>query len=232
MRLLLFFGLAINCFASIWDVALDFNAPNNLNASSVFSYGVGGTPGTFATLGTGDLDCIGGTTYCYNNGASFPNASYAIWNGSGSTITYSVVQPVTFVNMDPQTTAGTIVRFTAPWTDVYAVNGSFEALNTSHHPTTGEIWTNNTNAFAPVTIGAYGDNHPFNLTGISLSAGDTIDFIVKSPTLDCCYLGTGLAGTISSATGGPAVPEPGTFSLLGGALLTTIGLRIRAARRA
>src|SRR4051812_36109907 len=93
MRLLLFFGLAFNCFAGIWDPALNFNAPNNVDASSVFSYGVGGTPGTFAELTNTIVDCIGGTTYCYNNGASFPNASAVIWNGSGSTITYSVVQP-------------------------------------------------------------------------------------------------------------------------------------------
>jgi hypothetical protein len=232
MRLLLFFGLAFNCLASIWDPVLDFNAPNNLNASAVFSYGSGGSPGAFATLTTPVVDCIGTTTYCYNNGGAFPGAASVNWNGSGVTQSYlSIVQPVTFIDLDPETTAGVIVRFTAPWDDVYDVSGSFQAIDTSHHSTTGEIWVNNTNSFPAASLGVYGSSQPFNLTGLTLSAGDTIDFIVKS-TSDCCYLATGLAGTITSATDGPAVPEPGTFALLGSALAAIGILRRRTARRA
>lgn len=234
MRLLLFLALAANCFASVWDPVLNFNSTNNVNASPVFSYGVGGAPGSFVTLSNAIVDCIGTTTYCYNNGGGPSGYSSVIWNGSGSTQSYAtIVQPTTLINLDPQSTGGTIVRFTAPWTDVYDVAGFFQAIDTNHHGTTGEIWVTNTNSFPAASLGAYLSMQPFNLSGISLNTGETVDFIVKSAS-DCCYLSTGLAATITSLTDGPVTPtpEPTTFVMLGTALLAAGGARrLRASRR-
>jgi hypothetical protein len=241
MKNLTFTALAFaGCaMAATWDPALNFNAVsvNPVNASSVFSYGTGGTPGAFAAMGVAAANCINNTTpgwngaapnFCYDNGAGFPGASTVVWNGSGGELDYySIRDPSGVLAMDPQASAGTIVRFTAPWTDVYSVSGYFEAVDISHHTTDAYVYVNNTQQFSTVVNTGWLVQDPIiGVTGIALNAGDTIDFIVKTDNpADGSYMTTGLVATITSRTNGPATPEPGTVVLFGAAGLLVAGLK-------
>ena len=200
---------------TIWSPVADFNAPNNPNASSAFSYGVGGSTAGFTAMSGTTLNCVGTPTYCENNGGSVPNASAVAWNGTSGTVAYAtIVQPNTLINLDPEATAGAIVRFTAPWTDTYSVAGLFQGEDTGQGPTNEFIDVAGTQDFSG-TISSYGQQQSFNLTSLSLTAGQTVDFIVIQSTNDFSNLSTGLEATITSATTGPA-PEPGSLFLLGG----------------
>jgi hypothetical protein len=216
--------LAACGFAGTWDVALNFNAPNNPNASTVFSYGQGTTPALFTLLGNATPNCVGTPTYCLDNGLGFPSASAVTWNGTAGNANYAtIVQPNTEVRMDPQNSPGTILRFTAPSTDIYSVTGFWDAIDTQHgsHHTTGDIYVNGVDLFPNVDIGAFGTTNPFALTNLALTAGQTIDFIVTTRS-DASFLSTGLDATITGS-----VPEPATLSLIGFGLLAVARLRRR-----
>jgi hypothetical protein len=70
--LLMFLIFSVSCASATWDPAANFNAPNNPQASSVFSYGVGGNPNTFVPLSHLTLNCYGTPTYCEDSGGSIP----------------------------------------------------------------------------------------------------------------------------------------------------------------
>lgn len=202
--LLMFLTLPASCAGATWDPAANFNAPNNPQASSVFSYGAGGSPAAFVPLSHLILNCVGTPTYCEDNGNSVPTQSIVTWNGTGGVLSYSItiVQPADMVRMDPQATTGTIVRFTAPWTDTYSLSGLFQAIDTNHNATTAYIYVNGKLNFTAI-VGTYGQQQPFILSGLSLTGGETIDFLVMSDGL-FGNLSTGLEATITSATNGPA----------------------------
>jgi hypothetical protein len=214
-----------------WDVVANFNAPNNPNASSVFSYGTG-TPATFVAESNVGANCLGTPTYCETNGAAFPFTTGVLWNGTGGAVAAngSTILPSTQVYLDPQYTPGVILRFAAPFTSVYAVSGAFSALDSYHHTTDGYVYANGVLQQGPNALGGFGSTAAINLSGISLTAGQTIDFVVITGS-DASYLATGLAGTITSPDGITVTPEPGTFALFAGAAIGIAGLlRLRRSR--
>jgi len=211
-RVLLSLAVGASAFAGTWDVATNFNAPNNPLASGVFSYGSGGVPTGFSVMPVITPDCIGTPTECLNNGVSFPGTSSIAWNGTGGTIALGTPNVFPgFVNMDPQLSSGTIVRFTAPWTDIYSMAGNYKGDDSGQHPTTGSVYHNNS-LLASVGVNTFQALTPIGFSNLALNAGDTIDFIVTTAS-DCCFLSTGIGAVITSQTDGQA-PEPGTLLLI------------------
>jgi len=206
--------------AATYNLVTNFNASDNPSASSTFSYGAGGTPGAFLLDNTMNLTCFSGYGTgggaCSSNGNAYPNVDSHVWNNTGSDVTIgTVIFRLTDITLDPTGTAGDIVRFTAPITGTYSVSGNFEANDTSHVTTNVFIYANSTQLFSN-TVGSNGSVDPFSLSNISLSAGNTIDFIVRNSG-GTDYLSTGLNGTIT----GPAIsstPEPGSMLLVAAVL--------------
>jgi len=216
--------------AAVLDAAAAFNAPNNPNANALFSYGVGATPDTFAPLTRTRLNPVGTPTFELDNGLEQPTLSIVTWNGTGETITYlTIVQPPGVVRMDPQESAGTIVRFTAPATTTYSVAGSFEGIDTRFPGTDVKIFAGGTLRWsatpAEVVVGA-----PFSLT-VALAAGQTIDFVVsKPPPFRFVFLSTGLQARITYL--GVPAPAASHASLAAIVLLLVAGGVARLARSA
>jgi hypothetical protein len=227
-RILLGMAIGSIAFAGTWDVAANFNAANNPSASGVFSYGSGAIPADFAAMVTVTQNCFAASpTECLDNGIGYPGASGIVWNGTGSQLTSGTVNVFPgFVNMDPQLSGGTIVRFTAPWTDIYSMTGNYKGDDSGQHPTTGWVYHGGTSIEA-VNVNTFTALTPIGFSNLALSAGETIDFIVTTNS-DCCYLGTGLGAVITSQTDGASVPEPGTLLLIPAGLM----LAMRRARRA
>jgi len=210
----LLLGVSASAFGStVYDVATNFNAPNNGAASSVFSYGVGGTPGAFAGIASTTLNCVGTPTYCFDS-ASFPADSQATWNGTAGTLSYAtIVQPNTMVRLDPQASAGTILRFTAPFSGSFAVSGLFQGIDTGQQPVNTLVFADGVQQGSTGLISSYGASSNFSFNS-ALTGGQTIDFIVVR--VESLYnLSTGLQATITGtpADGAP-VPEPATLGLM------------------
>ncbi|MBS1858543.1 MAG: PEP-CTERM sorting domain-containing protein [Acidobacteria bacterium] len=220
MRKLMLFTIvaASSALAGSWDVAADFNASNNPGASSVFSYGWGATPAAFAAMSVVTQNCFAASpTECLNNGASFPGTSSMEWNGTAGTLTSGTVNVFPgFVTMDPQSSGGTILRFTAPTAGLYSMTGIFKGADSGQSATTGSVYHNGT-SLQSVNVNTFLTGPTIGFSNLSLNAGDTIDFIVASNS-GCCYLSTALGATITSQSGGSGVPEPGTLLLIPAAL--------------
>ena len=206
--------LAVSAHAGIiatWDYAANFNVSNNPSAKSDFSYGNGAAPGTFILDNTTILNCVGTPTACLTDGASFPNSSSIIWNGIGATNNYGTAsQSANDVGFNPQLSAGSILRFTVPTTNIYSVAGAFDTVDTSHHSTNVFIYRGSTQLLS-ATVNAPGSVVPFSFSGLALSAGTTIDVIMTTNS-DQFNLNTGLHGTITESTPS-AAPEPATLAL-------------------
>lgn len=203
----LFFALA-SAQAATYDPVANFNPTND--PAGTFTYGVGGTPASFVLLTHITNNCIGTPSDCIDNGANPTSA--VTWNGTAGTATYATIQqPNTELRLDPQNTAGTIVRFNAPTTgNAYSVSGQFQGIDTGQHSVIVKVFSNGTQQYTN-TINSFGAVDAFNLTGLSLVAGQTVDFVVITNS-DCCNLSTGLAATITS---GSTAPEPSTWMLIG-----------------
>jgi hypothetical protein len=180
-----------------YDVVRDFNTTNG--TGSVFTYGEGGFPGEFAkmTKVVSGCDGIFGET-CVSNELMQPYWSGAVLNRSGDMISMLTIrQPQHLLRLDPQLTAGSIVRFTAPLAGTYDIEGWFESIDTNQHSTAVLVFAGGNQVFYDlIPWYSFGTQKSFSAPALSLSAGATIDFIVKTAS-NCCYLSTGLAARIS-----------------------------------
>jgi hypothetical protein len=221
LRIVLVTGLlCAAAFATTLDVAQNFNAANNPVASSAFSYGTG-TSASFTALPNLAVNCFGTPSDCLDNGLSFPNSSQVTWNGTGSPDSYfTIVQPANELRLDPQSLQ-VIVRFTVPNASTFAVQGLFQGIDSGQHSANVAVFVNGASQLGD-TITSFGQQKTFSLSGLVLSSGDHLDFIVTSNS-DASFLSTGLNAVISDAS----APEPGAFSLC----VTALGLLYLLIRR-
>jgi hypothetical protein len=221
LRIVLVSGLlCAAALATTLDVAQNFNAANNPVASSAFSYGTG-TSASFTALPNLAVNCFGTPSDCLDNGLSFPNSSQVTWNGTGSPDSYfTIVQPANELRLDPQSLQ-VIVRFTVPNASTFAVQGLFQGIDSGQHSANVAVFVNGASQLGD-TITSFGQQKTFSLSGLVLSSGDHIDFIVTSNS-DASFLSTGLSAVISDAS----APEPGAFSLC----VTALGLLYLLIRR-
>ena len=207
----------------VYDAATNFNVSNNPSASNVFSYGQGATLAAFSAVSNVTLNPIG-TPSATIDGNTAPDAIFS-WNGTGSTQNWSgtgIDQPTDFVRMDPQSTAGDILRFTAPVTGAYSVTGLFRGLDGNRGRFGGQVdvsvYVNATRVLGPTTISDSTTPVNINLSSLALTVGDKIDFIVLDSgasflgpgTLDSTGLKVAISSvqpmTITLSATGPASP--------------------------
>lgn len=207
------------------NIVADFSASNNPNGH--WSYGY--TPtlgGTFTPFTVSGLGC-GGTIDVWTTSSGYPVVDH---NNSGTTQTCSgtVSVPTNVLGMHPDNSGGeAVVRWTAPNSGTYSIQGLFEGLDFAYPTSTDvHILLDSSTSLFSGSIGSF--NIPLNFSvSQALNAGDTIDFIVGFGS-DGNYIGdsTGLAGTITGQSA--AVPEPSTLALLATGVL---GLLSGAHRR-
>jgi hypothetical protein len=206
--------------AKIYDAVQDYS--NNANPNGSWIYGsVQGLSGAgFATFAT-NLPATTCTNppggQCWTNGLSFPSTASIIQNTTPNSLLYSgtILQPPGVLNLLVENSFPTL-RWVAPATDIYNIQGQFTRVDTSPSPVNVEIMQNGSSVL--FTDNNYNDTFnpaPFSLTGVSLAVGTTIDFIAgptagpagNSTGLEVMINGSGatLSGTTTAVTGANGV---------------------------
>jgi hypothetical protein len=87
-----------------------------------------------------------------------------------------------------------VARWTAPATGKYWILGEFEGLDLSLPNVTVAIYENGTTILFDNSLTFFGDDVTFNLSGLTMREGTTIDFVATST--DAANDNVGLAATI------------------------------------
>ncbi|MRR31023.1 hypothetical protein EG834_12015, partial [bacterium] len=136
----------------------------------------------------------------WGNGQAMPEWSGVGANtGDGTVSHYTMRIDPDMLWMDPQSRV-VMVRFTAPESARYQVEGMFRMIDTTSHGHYVGIQHNRTNIlFTQDTSGqGYGAEFPFSLRP-SLNAGETLDFSTTMRNSDWVALATGLKATVFSS---------------------------------
>jgi hypothetical protein len=122
------------------------------------------------------------------------------FNHTGATLNYAsgVSEPANMLILHPSCTGTlSVVRWTAPTTGSFNVQGLFQGIDTRNTTTDVHIRQNSSTALLDANINGYGNQSPFSFTR-NMTAGETLDFIVgfgSNGSYD--YDSTGLAVTIT-----------------------------------
>lgn len=219
-------GLSAPAGATTWDAVADFTTIDATGASGVWAYGFdegsGFTPFDTANAGT----CFPASE-CWQHAG--PDLAYSVpiiakTIGAYTNDFGTVVQPIDVLNLHPGakqpymlTDIDVIVRFIAPTAGVYRYKGFYEVLDIA--PGAVNAYANG--VLVPLSGAA---SHPgvtgprtYFGGGVSLAAGDVIDFRVNRAGA-IWDDSTGLSATISSA------PEPAAWAMMIGGFGLSGGL--------
>jgi hypothetical protein len=179
-----------------WNAVSDFSITSNPHG--VWGYGwATSVGGMFTSLATPQDPCLGLTgLICWWNGiSSVPNGAQIIRNTTQEPIDYlTIVAPQDMLWLAVESNE-VIVRWTAPATGIYLISGSFTGIDTHGASVNVGIYQDVAAALAQGNISAYRQTYAFNLPGVHLAAGTTIDFTgVYTDTGD--YDSVGLIATI------------------------------------
>jgi hypothetical protein len=216
LGILAFSVLLAPAFAAVYDAAADFSASSN--PSGVWSYGSRATLASPFTLGTASGNELGVDYWVNNWHFGAPSVTH---NGTGAAITHSSVTwgPGDLAFHPGASGEYADIRFTVPDSGPYALESSFAGADFLGPTSTDvHILLNETLIFDG-TVNAYGLGPSYSTTR-SLTAGDTVDFVV----------GVGADGNYSNdntrlVAQFSQVPEPSTLIVwsLVGALAVTLG---------
>lgn len=192
-----------------YDVANDFSAINNPNGAWSFGTFSGSTFNAFSAPSVHH-----GVIQRWNGASSDPSVDY---NPSDSTVVASDWGTITWaphaVLLNPYGGAA-VARWTATTAGTADLNAVFTEAQVAGTPPSVTIYRNNTQewTYGAWITGSTSDSTTATLSGLSVAAGDTIDFVVSqngSKTIR-------LAATITETT---HVPEPSTLLLVATGLL-------------
>lgn len=186
-----------------YDAVTDFSSSKN--PSGAWSYGVLSAMigGVFTADSSESPQCEGAIEVWTSGG------SEVIKNMTGSEFAwYSNVMPADQLLLAPRSLPSDL-RWVAPSSDTYNVAGLFERLDSSSKaPVSIAVIQNGTSVlFRGDDFITFHEQRPFELSGLSLQAGDTLDFYAVATTSDS-YTGTGVAVTVAP------VPEPSAMTAL------------------
>jgi PEP-CTERM motif len=211
-----------------YDAVQDFSLSSNPNGT--WSYGTlsAATGGSFNVFTLTASNDIYQGRELWGNGESFPDSAVVERNNSGATVQYDTITlPTNLLRLDGQSFIDD-VRWTAPTAGVYNVAGYFQRIDSN-----GGVYVNvgvdlnGTSLFSYDSFyGGSATQQSFNLSALSLKAGDVIDFY-EAPA-QASYDSTGLSAQIVDVS---AVPEPSSLMLCGIAGATLALTTWRARRR-
>jgi hypothetical protein len=218
---------------TVYNPVTDFNNNPGANPDGVWSYGKLSVGGSFTPLGYFDgsgaiafWENVQGTAS--NFPAYYPLIAVDPTGGAFSQgATFDVPAGSLFLEPGESTTIDWVdLRFTAPATGIYDFIGQFEFLQTGGYTDYAYVLKNETALIDDVLLGNVGAGQtvPINLTGVSLAAGDLMDFAIQAGS----FLGDSNALQLNVTQEQTGVPEPSTF---GFAALSAACFLIRKRRK-
>jgi hypothetical protein len=207
--------------ATTYDLAGDFSLAGNPNGP--YTYGstttLGGVVSIYANSGTYPV----AETWGGGAGGDIPNVFHN-YNAFESTDGFTTLRPGQLAFHPSFGDLHSVIRFTVPATGLYEIDAAYEGV--SNAGTTSSVFIlMNSNGGAPLFAG---NVNGFRAGGpsyvsptLTLTTGDTIDFVVSMRNGDPFSDSTGIDATITY------LPEPGMGALFAAGLLI-VGLRLRA----
>ncbi|MEN6452561.1 MAG: PEP-CTERM sorting domain-containing protein [Thermoguttaceae bacterium] len=192
---------------TIWNVADDFSATDNPNGP--WSYGISLTLGGSFLIDDTPLSS-GLDSWLYQG-----NGNYAHLAHNGTADTYyegsGVTLPANGVCLHPGRGGDfAVIRWTAPLAALISIKGGFTGQDTTGGSTDVHVLHNGETSVFDGTVSGYGPGSgPDFSIDLSVSVGDTLDFVVGCGTGSWWDDTTGLVARIT------AVPEPSTIALVG-----------------
>ncbi len=174
-----------------WDALQDFSTASNPNGA--WTYGtepaLGGTLTPFSVSTTCFTDGP-----CWWNGQNYPNSAAVELNTSlYPQHVDTIIVPTNEVWLAPEYNV-VVARWTAPTSGAFWIFGEFQALDLSMTDATIQVVENGTNTLYSGNLTFFGGFQTFNLPGLRLKAGTTIDFLATSSS--AANDNVGLAATI------------------------------------
>jgi hypothetical protein len=216
-----------------YNVGDSFNtattAPPNANPytdanGGVWRYGEYSTsnpvPATFSLLNYFNLDASTGIIYW--SAGSGGSGTQLLYNTTTSDISkYSQFWPARRPELGGSGHV-TVLRWTAPDAGTIDINVTFMAATTLSNnyiycKPQSAVYLNGTLIDPLTQLSSYGATHTFSQTGITVAAGDTIDFINQGTTITSAYQPQ--IALTNGAIDFTPVPEPSSLALLAAGLV-------------
>lgn len=182
---------AYDIVSTSWQAIQSFSSTSNPNGPWAY----GSEPslaGAFTPFTIGTTCFTDGP--CWINGESYPNSAAVMLNTSLYMQQYlTIIVPDNMLYIAPEANVVS-VRWTAPATGKYWIFGEFEGLDLSLPNVTVAIYENGTTVLYDSSLTFFGDYVTFNLYGLTMREGTTIDFVATST--DAANDNVGLAATI------------------------------------
>jgi hypothetical protein len=223
--------------AASFDAFTDFQTVSNAPANTWSYWSTGDTnvanyASSIVPMPSSFSGTCGFGTGCWFNPV---DRGDVLQNNTGGSVSFQTeVVPNGILALYPRASIA-LVRFRAPATGTYQLDGFFQALSNPQNPTRWAVVVDGHFAGAPVDSpghNTFGDRLSFDFHEV-LNASDTVDFLAFRPAASGNFDNMGATGfdvTIRSTPPTPtsSVPEPATLLLVGSGLAALVG---RAAGR-
>jgi hypothetical protein len=177
--------------SAIYNAVADFSIAHNPDGT--WSYRSDGS-----LLGYVNKDCDALGMACNWNGKPVCNSAIVGASKAGGPISFLTIRsPADHLVIDPESVASVSVRWTAPTSGAFEIQGDFLGIDTSERSHPVAILDNAKQNIYSNTVSSYGQRVAFDLTR-KLAQGETIDFVVSTGSA-CSYLSTGLKVTVKAA---------------------------------
>lgn len=205
--------------AVVFDAAEDYSATSNPNGAWSYGYSTAANPGVFVTHDTTHYPVAGVNFWSSSSLADNPSVSKNTTNAAVSSST-AIWQPYQLALHPGLAGEFSIVRFTAPMTCSYNLEGAFSGMDVLGATTEVTVLLNGVSWFSDeLNYNGNGNTASF-LGSVTMNAGDTLDFRVGAGIEEYFFDTTGLEAIVV------CVPEPSS-ALLSAAAAGLLVLRRR-----